>query len=254
MSRPGVRPAGFDGNPGWVRSLAYSPDGKALAIGSGNTLKLWDVIGNRLGATLEPDGFWVQSVAFAPDGQTLAAAGTVVAPGNQGGEGRVRLFDLAQAPPARRAELALHHEGRNRPNDLDERRCVHTRWPASGRHRDADDCDLGRSDRGRARFPRPPKWRLRGPSRRSRPTADGLPSRTGWDGPASASSTSAPRGRDFDARICHSAGPQQAGVRQSTCGLSHPGRAEVGAVPYALSGTMCFPRRPPATLVFLSPD
>jgi WD40 repeat protein len=105
------------GNPGWVRSLAYSPDGKSLAIGSGTTLKLWDVIGNRPGAALEPDGFWVQSVAFAPDGRTLAGAGTVVGPGNQGREGQVRLFDLTQTPPRRRAELTLHQEGRNRPND-----------------------------------------------------------------------------------------------------------------------------------------
>ncbi len=83
-----------DGNPGWVRSVAYSPDGKILAIGSGRTLKLWDVAGNRPGATLEPEGFWIQSVAFAPDGKTLAAAGTVVGPGNQGGVGRVRLYDI----------------------------------------------------------------------------------------------------------------------------------------------------------------
>jgi WD40 repeat protein len=101
----------IDGNSGWVRSLAYSPNGKALAIGSGYTLKLWDIAGNRPGATLEPDGFLVQSVAFAPNGATLAAGGTV------GGVGRVRLFDLGRTPPARRAELTLHREGRNRPDD-----------------------------------------------------------------------------------------------------------------------------------------
>jgi WD40 repeat protein len=107
----------IDKNPGWVRSVAFTPDGKTLAIGSGHTLKLWDVIENRLSAMLEPKEFLVQSVAFAPDGRTLAGAGTVVPPGNQGGESRVRLFDLAQAPPARRAELALHRDGRNRPSD-----------------------------------------------------------------------------------------------------------------------------------------
>jgi WD40 repeat protein len=101
----------IDGNSGWVRSLAYSPDGKALAISSGYTLKLWDVAGNRPGASLEPDGFLVQSVAFAPNGATLAASGPV------GGVGRVRLFDLGRAPPARRAELTLHREGRNQPNN-----------------------------------------------------------------------------------------------------------------------------------------
>ena len=104
----------IDGNPGWVRSLAYSRDGNNLVIGSGPTLKLWDVAGSRLGATLEPNGFLVQSVAFAPDGRTLAAAGTVLGPGNQGGEAKVKLFDLAQAPPARRAELTIHREQRPR--------------------------------------------------------------------------------------------------------------------------------------------
>ena len=91
--------------------LAYSPDGKVLAVGSGTTLKLWDVIGNRPGATLEPGGFSVQSVAFSPDGRTLAGAGTA------GGEGKVRLFDLAKTPPDRRAELSLHHEEGIPPND-----------------------------------------------------------------------------------------------------------------------------------------
>jgi WD40 repeat protein len=104
-------------NAGWVRSLAYSPDGKALAIGSGATLKLLDVKGNRPGGTLESGGFRVTSVAFAPDGRTLAGAGTFVDPGNQGGEGQVRLFDLARTPPAGRAKLTLHREGRNRPTD-----------------------------------------------------------------------------------------------------------------------------------------
>ena len=96
---------------GWLCALGYSPDGKVLAVGSGTTLRLWDVAHNRAGATLEPDGFWVQSVAFSPDGRTLAGAGTV------GGEGKVRLFDLTKTPPARRAELTLHHEVGNPPND-----------------------------------------------------------------------------------------------------------------------------------------
>ncbi len=48
----------IDNNPGWVRSVAFAPDGKTLAIGSGNTLRLWDVQGNRL----TPDGHGVAAV------------------------------------------------------------------------------------------------------------------------------------------------------------------------------------------------
>jgi WD40 repeat protein/beta-lactamase regulating signal transducer with metallopeptidase domain len=102
---------------GWVRSVAYSPDGKALAIGGGRNLKLWDVPGNRPGATPQPEGFAIQCVAFAPDGWTLAAAGTVVGAANRGGQGRVRLYDLTQDPPVRRAELTLHQAGPGRQND-----------------------------------------------------------------------------------------------------------------------------------------
>jgi WD40 repeat protein len=103
----------IDGNPGWVRSVAYAPDGKSLAIGSGTTLKLWDVARNRPGPLLAAEGFVIQSLAFAPDGKTLAAAGRI-----QAGAAQVRLFDLAAAPPARRAELAIHHEKNHPPNDL----------------------------------------------------------------------------------------------------------------------------------------
>ncbi len=102
-----------EGQGGWVRSLAYSADGKLLAVGGGRNLYLIDLTGNRPGATLEPGEFSTLSVAFAPDGKTLAAAGTV---GGRG-TGRVRLYDLTQSPPARRAELTLHDQGPGQHND-----------------------------------------------------------------------------------------------------------------------------------------
>ena len=49
----------IDNKLGWVRFVAFTPDGKTLAIGSGKSLRLWDVEGNRLRAMIEPDGFWV---------------------------------------------------------------------------------------------------------------------------------------------------------------------------------------------------
>jgi WD40 repeat protein len=94
--------------PSWVWSLAYVPDGKTLAIGSGDTLKLWDIPGDRLRATLESDGFSVESIVVSPDGRTLAAAGSAGSPPNRAQQGQIRLHDIAQARPARR--LVLVHD------------------------------------------------------------------------------------------------------------------------------------------------
>ena len=66
-----------------VESLAYSPDGRTLAVGSAyglNTLQLWDVTSGKVTQTLvrnavkkTPDDS-VNSLAFSPDGRTLASA------------------------------------------------------------------------------------------------------------------------------------------------------------------------------------
>ena len=58
-----------------VLSVAFSPDGKILASGSGdNTVKLWDVATSTNIATLEGHTDEVYSVAFSPDGKMLASA------------------------------------------------------------------------------------------------------------------------------------------------------------------------------------
>jgi WD40 repeat protein len=100
-------------NPNWVRSVAYSPDGKTLAIGGWPIVKLWDVPGARLRMVLEPDAeqFLVHSVAYSPDGRTLAAAGRKEDLRNQIFQGQVRLYDMTQGPPRRRAVLPFHFRG-----------------------------------------------------------------------------------------------------------------------------------------------
>ena len=104
----GIETSRIEKCPSWVWSLAYVPDGKTLVIGSSDTLKLWDIPGDRLRATLESDGFSVESIVVSPDGRTLAAAGSAGSPWNRTQQGQIRLYDIAQAPPARR--LVLVHD------------------------------------------------------------------------------------------------------------------------------------------------
>ena len=62
------------GHTDWVSSVAFAPDGKTLASGSGDkTIKLWDTRSGETLRTLEGHRNWVSSVAFAPDGNTLAS-------------------------------------------------------------------------------------------------------------------------------------------------------------------------------------
>src|SRR5262249_58242566 len=60
-------------NSGIVYSVAFSPDGKTLASGSGdNRVRLWDVNTGRLIRSFAEHGGTVHSVAFSPDGKMIA--------------------------------------------------------------------------------------------------------------------------------------------------------------------------------------
>jgi WD40 repeat protein len=57
------------------RALAFSPDGKTLARGSGSTVRLWDVAAKKDGATFRGVVGEVLTLDFSPDGKTVATGG-----------------------------------------------------------------------------------------------------------------------------------------------------------------------------------
>src|SRR6516225_3069167 len=60
-----------------IRFLAYSPDGKTVALAcEENTVKLWDVASRKVKATWAAHASSIWHVAYSPDGKTLASAGS----------------------------------------------------------------------------------------------------------------------------------------------------------------------------------
>ena len=83
-----------------VRSVAYSPDGKTLAVADcpidgGGTVTLWDLATRTLQATLEEHDRGVVTVVFSPDGTSLASGSC---------DGTIRIWDVAAQ--TRRHELS----------------------------------------------------------------------------------------------------------------------------------------------------
>ncbi|MDQ3153956.1 MAG: TIR domain-containing protein [Actinomycetota bacterium] len=90
-----------------VSSMAFSPDGHTMVIGSDDgTTALWDFTDpaqpRRLGQPLSGHTSGVSSVAFTPDGRTLATSDAV---------GAVILWDLTDPAQPRRLGLPLSHTG-----------------------------------------------------------------------------------------------------------------------------------------------
>jgi WD40 repeat protein len=57
---------------GWIRSLAFSPDGRTLASAGVSAVQLWDPVMGQRRAILREHTSALNAVAFSPDGTTLA--------------------------------------------------------------------------------------------------------------------------------------------------------------------------------------
>ena len=73
-----------------VASVKYSPDGKLLAVGGYQEVRLIDAASTKPLATLSGHADYVRSLAFSPDGKLLAAAG---GPPQRGGE--IKIWDVS---------------------------------------------------------------------------------------------------------------------------------------------------------------
>ena len=73
------------GHNRFVRTIAFSPDGKRLASGSDDlTIKLWDITTGQETLTLNGHRNWITCLAFSPDGNRLASSSN---------DGTLRLWD-----------------------------------------------------------------------------------------------------------------------------------------------------------------
>jgi WD40 repeat protein len=96
---PDPRRATLRGQEGRLLFLAYSPDGRSLAAGTGwERITLWDTasgaVRGTLGAEADP---WLLGAAWSADGRTLITCGTT---------GRVRQWDVAGGQEVRSFDVA----------------------------------------------------------------------------------------------------------------------------------------------------
>jgi WD40 repeat protein len=79
------------GHHGWVRAVAFSPDGGTLVTGdSQGTIRLWQTAsGTEIGAPLSADSSGIEALVFSPNGRSFMSAGD---------DGAVRVWSVDVLP------------------------------------------------------------------------------------------------------------------------------------------------------------
>ena len=72
-------------------SIALSADGRLVAVGSGSSLVVWDLVSGRRRTIGSHPGGAITAVAFGPDDRSLASAAV--------GDALIRIWDLETGPP-----------------------------------------------------------------------------------------------------------------------------------------------------------
>jgi WD40 repeat protein len=86
-------PAEVTAGAGKISGIAFSPDGKALAVADTGKVCVWDIAASRCGPELA--SAW--AVAFSPDGKTLATSDLSTASGTPNGD--IRQWDVSSGRP-----------------------------------------------------------------------------------------------------------------------------------------------------------
>ncbi|HMD83087.1 MAG TPA: LpqB family beta-propeller domain-containing protein [Terriglobia bacterium] len=122
-----------------VASVEFSPDGKLLAVGGYQEVRLIDSASGKPLATLSGHADYVRSIAFSPDGKMLAAAG---GPPQRGGE--IKIWDVssvvapgfspASAAPSLHSGQALKGGATLLKTLLSHKDCIYSiAWSADGK-------------------------------------------------------------------------------------------------------------------------